>query len=172
VFRKRQGDWRHDVCELYGPVLKHFQERLELEAGKGYDRCAPHEAKVQDRHHAVDMKKRQHADERAQVRALDGVDLHEVRHDVAVGQHHALRKSCSPGRVGQHQDVRVGINRHRGSSVSRSIEPSERVPAASSVVMVSIARPDASTATRTRSASAPVETINFALESTSWYASS
>ena len=67
------------------------------------------------------MEERQHAEE-ARGRYLDRIDLREVRHEVAMRQHHALRQPGRAGRVRQHDDIgcgsidgwRIGIDGDRG----------------------------------------------------------
>ena len=49
-----------------------------------------HEAVHQDDHHPVDVKERQHAEQRRHLDAFDRVDLVQLRDDVAMREHHAL----------------------------------------------------------------------------------
>ena len=113
MFAERNHDWRHDVRARDWPVLQHLQEHFEIELRHRDDRRRAHEAMHQDDHHPVDVKERQHAEQRRHLDVFDRLDLIQLRDDVAMGEHHALRQAGRPGRVGQHHEIVGRIDLHR-----------------------------------------------------------
>ena len=88
------------------------QELLEIEPRHRDDRGAGPQAQVHEHLHAVDVEERQHRDEGVVLVQRDrGECLLDVRDEVAVREHDALRQAGRARRVRQHDDV-VEIDRH------------------------------------------------------------
>ena len=98
VFRDRRmlGQRQHDRRDHVGArdrvVLHQPQEELEIEAGHADDRDALVEADVQQHREAIDVIEGQNRHRDFPLRGLDDCGgLHDVRDEVSVGEHHALR---------------------------------------------------------------------------------
>ena len=88
------------------------QELLEVEARHRDDRGAGSQTGVHEHLHAVDVEERQHRDEGIVGLHRDRREcLLDVRDEVAVGQHDALRQAGRARGVRQHDDV-VEVDRH------------------------------------------------------------
>ncbi len=123
VLGQREDD-RRDEVGLGDPVaLDELEEAREVEARHGHDGRAGAQGLVHDHGHAVDVEERQGPDDRvALADVLDLADLAEVRDDVAVGEHHALRQARRAARVGQRDEVvGVGLVRHRRVAAGQQV---------------------------------------------------
>lgn len=69
--------------------------------------------------HAEDVEERQHAHERRQVGDLEGIDLLQVRHEVAMRQHHTLGAPVVPDEYGRTAMSTAWSIATRGGSASR-----------------------------------------------------
>jgi hypothetical protein len=107
MLRQREDNRRHEVRPRDFVVLQNLEELLQVEPRHRDDGHALIQAQVQDDQHPVDVIERQHADH-----ALVGLKvhtrpqhLHHVRHEVAVGEHHAFGQPRRAAGVGQHDQV-------------------------------------------------------------------
>ena len=113
-------DDRRDEEGLRRAVLLHEAEvALEVEARHRHERRAVAQDGVHDDVQAVDVEQRQDADERVVGgHRLLRRGLQDVRHQVAVGEHYALRQARGAARVGQRDEV-VGAGGRVGRGVAR-----------------------------------------------------
>ena len=109
VLGERQRDRRHDEGPRDAVLLNQVEKLLEVEARHGDDRRAAPKALVQDHGLPVDVEEGQDADQDVVLGDLERVlDLHQVRDQVLVGEHHALGQPRRAARVRQDRQVVAG----------------------------------------------------------------
>ena len=111
---------RHDEGARDAILLQQPEKRLQLELGQRHERGAVPQAQVQDDLHPIDMEERQHGDDAILLRDVKhwgGLD--QVRHEVAMRQHHALRESGGATRVRQHGEIKGRVDGHERSGCGR-----------------------------------------------------
>ncbi len=72
-------------------LIHQFKEQLQIKARHGYDACALGQEQVHQNRHAIDVKERQEGN--CGVMRFDPRDhrrLIHIRHQIAMGQHHAF----------------------------------------------------------------------------------
>jgi hypothetical protein len=91
-----------------------FRNGSSSKRGQGDDGRAVQEAEVEDDDQPVDVEEGEHGYQRSQFGPFDRSGLHEIRNEIAMSEHHPLRKARRPRRVGQCHHIRLRIDGHRG----------------------------------------------------------
>jgi hypothetical protein len=127
VLGQRQDDGR-DQERPVDPMLLHgLQERLEVELRHRDHGAALVQRRVQQHDHPVDVEERKNADHPiALPDQIEGGDLAEVRHEVVVGEHHALRQPGGPAGIGKDGEVPSRVDVHRRRLAPRPQQVGER----------------------------------------------
>ena len=117
TLQEGQNQRRHDRQIRDAVLLCRREKLLEIETWHRDDGGAVREPELQDDHHAINVEQREHRQNPIalleSVERLGSVDLAEVRHHIAVRQHHAFRQSRRPARVREHDDVFGRCDRDR-----------------------------------------------------------
>ena len=117
TLQEGQHQRRHDRQIRDAVLLCRREKLLEIETWHRDDGGAVREPELQDDHHAINVEQREHRQNPIalleSVERLGAVDLAEVRHHIAVRQHHAFRQSRRPARVREHDDVFGRCDRDR-----------------------------------------------------------
>ena len=114
VLGERQHDGRHHIHIRDAMILQRFEKQFKFELGQGHDGGSLHQRAAQNDHHAVDVKEGQDADDGI-VGGQHGhrrMHLTQIRHQIAMRQHHALRDARRAAGVRQHAHIGGRVDRH------------------------------------------------------------